>query len=179
MTEKSSGKRRVLTGLFANGGDAESAYQVCLERGYEIGDVNVVVSEATRKKHFAGDSDMSTELTRREAEGGELGGPAGGRLGIMVAVLAAVGAAVAVPALGIVIAGPVSVALAAAGAATVAAGLIGVLGDWGIPGPRIRRYDAGIKGGGILMMVEARSDEDVRQLAKQWKAIGGRDLYRG
>ena len=44
------------------------------------------------------------------------GGPGGGRVGILVTVFAAVGAAVALPATGF-IAGPIAVALTAAGAA--------------------------------------------------------------
>jgi hypothetical protein len=75
------------------------------------------------------------------------------------------------------VAGPLAAALTAAGAAGLAAGLIGALGDWGIPKERIRHYEAGIQEGGILMMVEARSEEDARQIEQQWNAIGGRDIF--
>ena len=37
-------------------------------------------------------------------------------------------------------------------------------------------YQPNIAGGGILMMVEARSDEDARHIERQCKAIGGRDV---
>ena len=176
MTASSSDERRTVTGLFSDADSAERAYQACVERGYEIGDVNVVMSEDTRKRFFAADSEIKTLLARKEAEGGELGGPAGGRIGILVTVFAAVGAALALPALGFVVAGPIAAALAGAGAAGLAAGLIGALGDWGIPEERVRHYEAGIKEGGILMMVEARSEEDARQIEQQWQAIGGRHL---
>jgi hypothetical protein len=116
-------------------------------------------------------------MTDRKAEGGELGGPAGGRLGILVSIFAAVSVAIMLPALGFVLAGPVAVALTAAGAAGVAAGLIGTLGDWGVPEERIRQYQAGIRDGGVLIMVEARSDDDARQIEQEWKKIGGRDIY--
>ena len=46
----------------------------------------------------------------------------------------------------------------------------------GIPQEGVRLYETGIRDGGILMMVEARSDEDARQIAQQWKAAGGRDV---
>jgi hypothetical protein len=177
MKASSSDKRRVLTGLFTDSDSAERAYQACVDRGYEIGEVNVVLSESTRKQYFSNDSEIATELARREAEGGELGGPSGGRLSILVTIFAAVGAAVVVPALGFVMAGPIAVALAAAGAAGLTAGLIGALGDWGIPEARIRQYEAAIQDGGILMMVEARSDDDARQIEQEWKTIGGRDVY--
>jgi len=177
MTTSSSGNRQMVTGLFSDGESAERAYQACVERGYDIGAVNVLMSEDTRRQLFSDDSEITTQLASREAEGGELGGPKGGRIGILVAIFAAVGAALAVPALGFVVAGPIAAALAGAGAAGLAAGLIGALGDWGVPEERVRRYETGIHDGGILMMVEARSDEDARQIEQQWKAIGGRDVY--
>jgi hypothetical protein len=176
MTASASGNRRMITGLFSDRQSAERAYQACVERGYEIGEVNVLMSEDTRKRLFSDDSETATLLARRKAEGGELGGPAGGRVEILVTIFAAVGAALALPALGFVVAGPIAAALASAGTAGIVAGLIGALGDWGIPEERVRLYEAGIRDGGILMMVEARSDEDARQIEQQWKAMGGREV---
>lgn len=175
-TALSVATKPMLTGLFADTDSAERAYQACLDRGYEIGVVNVVISEGTRKKFLSDDSDVKGELARRKAEGGELGGPTGGRVGILVTIFAAVGAAVAIPTIGFV-AGPIAVALTAAGAAGVAAGLIGALGNWGIPAERIRAYESGIKKGGILIMVAPRSDADARQIEEVWKKVGGRDIY--
>jgi hypothetical protein len=177
MSASSSGNRRMVTGLFADGESAERAYQACVERGYDIGEVNVLMSEDTRTRLLSDDSEITTRLASKEAEGGELGGPRGGDIGILVTILAAVGAALALPALGFVVAGPIAVALAGAGAAGLAAGLIGALGDWGIPEERVRGYEKGIHDGGILMMVEVRSDEDARRIEQQWTAIGGRDVY--
>lgn len=169
-------KRRMVTGLFADGEGAARAYEACTRRGYEIGDVNVVMSEETRNGFLADDSEITTLLARRQAEGGELGGPKGGDIEILVTIFAAVGAALAVPALGLVVAGPLAAALAGAGAVGLAGGLIGALGDWGIPHERVRQYEAGIRDGGTLMMVEARSDEDARQIQQEWAALGGRDV---
>lgn len=166
----------MLTGLFAGSDSAERAYQACVDRGYEIGQVNVVVSEGMRKKLLSSDSEIKAELARRKAEGGELGGPMGGRVGILVTILAAVGAAVAVPTFGFG-AGPIAIALAAAGAACVAAVLIAVLGDWGIPAKRIRPYKSGIRKGGILLMVQPGSEADARKIEEDWKKLGGRDIY--
>jgi hypothetical protein len=171
-------KKGLLTGLFADGESAERAYQACVDRGYEIGQLNVIVSEGTRQRLLASADERKTEMAERKAEGGELGGPAGGRIGILLTILAAVGAAVALPAFGF-IAGPVAVALTAAGAAGATAGLIGVLGDWGVPEDRIRGYESAIKKGAILIMVAARSDEDARQVADAWKKLGGRDIHYG
>lgn len=177
MTAASSGKRRMVTGLFSDGERAARAYEACVERGYEVGEVNAVMSEDTRQRCFAEGGEITTLLARRNAEGGELGEPTGGRLEILIAAAAAVGTALALPALGFVAAGPIAAALTAAGAAGLASGLAGALAHWGIPQGRIGHYEAGIRDGGILMMVEARSDEDARQIEQQWKTIGGRDVF--
>lgn len=173
----SSGGPRMVTGLFGDSESVERAYQSVVQRGYDIGDVNVVMSDDTRQKYFADDREIKTELGSKAAEGGELGGPTGGRISILIPILAAVVAALAVPGLGLVAAGPIAVALAGAGAAGVAAGLIGALSDWGIPEERVRQYETGINEGGILMGVKARSDEDARYIEEQWKAIGGEHVY--
>jgi len=168
--------KSLLTGLFANGDLAEHAYQACMHRGYKIGEVNVVVSEGTRQRLLTDADEIKAELAERKSEGGELGGPTGGRVGILVTIFAAVGAAVAIPTVGF-LAGPVAVALAAAGAAGAAAGLISAFADWGVPAQQLRRYEDDIRKGAILIVVATRSGEDARQLADEWKALGGKDIF--
>jgi hypothetical protein len=165
-----------LVGIFDSTEGAERAYQACVERGYEVGRVNVVISEGTRRKLLKSRDEIKEELAKPDAEGGELGGPKGGRVGLLMTVFAAVGAAVAAPALGVV-AGPIAVALAAAGAAGVAGGVITALGDWGVPEERVRGYESDIRKGAILMSVEADTAEDARAIADDWKRFGGRDIH--
>ena len=96
----SDGDSKMVTGLFRDSKNVERAYQSTVEHGYDLDDVNVVMSDATRRQYFSDDRDIETELGRKVAEGGELGGPAGGRISLAIPVLAAVGAAVAIPASG-------------------------------------------------------------------------------
>lgn len=173
----SVGKSWPVIGLFDTSGAAERAYVACLDRGYDLGQINVVVSEGTRQKLLISDDEIKAELAGREAEGGELGGPKGGRVGMLVTVLASVGAAVALPAIGFVV-GPLAVALTAAGAAGVAGGLIAAFGDWGVPEERLRGYEAQVRKGAILMSVEARSASDAQAIARDWAEFGGRDIHR-
>jgi hypothetical protein len=167
----------MVTGLFRDRQSVERAYQCVVERGYDTGDINVVMSDDTRKRYFSGDRQIDTELGSKVAEGGELGGPIGGTVGTVIPVLVAVAGFLAFPALGLVVAGPVTAALAGAGAAGLAVGLIGALSDWGIPEERIQQYEAGIHDGGVLMGVKARSDDDARHFEQQWKASGGQHVH--
>jgi hypothetical protein len=172
----SSGDPKMVTGLFKDGQSAELGYQVVSQRGYDTADINVVMSDDTRKRYFSGDRQIDTELGSKAAEGGELGSPIGGTIGTILPIVVAVGL-LAIPGLGWVAAGPVAVALAGAGAAGVAFGLIAALSDWGIPEERAQQYEVGIRDGGILMGVKPRSDEDARLFEQQWKASGGQYVH--
>jgi hypothetical protein len=166
----------MVTGLFRDGESAELGYKVVCQRGYGTADINVVMSDDTRKRYFSGDRQIDTELGSKAAEGGELGGPIGGTIGTIIPIIVAAGL-LAIPGLGWVAAGPVAIALASAGAAGVTFGLIAALSDWGIPEERAQQYEAGIRNGGILMGVKPHSDEDARHFEQQWKASGGQYVH--
>ena len=97
----------------------------------------------------------------------------GGTLGAIAAAIAAVGTTIALPGLGLVIAGPLAAAIA--GAAT--GGVIGALVGWSMPEERVKRYDEGIRKGGILMGVRPRNDEDAAHFESAWKTNRAQDVY--
>lgn len=174
----------VLTGLFRDRDSAERAYQGALERGYSNDEVDVVMSDETRRRHF-GDADQTTGEPRRETElgtkaakGAGIGAGVGGALGALAAALAAVGTSIALPGLGLVIAGPLAAALAGAGAGGAAGGLLGALIGAGIPEERIKVYETGILEGGILMGVRPRSEDDALHLEERWREARGESIYR-
>ena len=135
-----------LTGLFPDRDSAERAYKGVVDHGYNKDDINLVMSDETRKRHFSSGTGTTTELGTKAAEGAGVGAGIGGTLGAIAAAFAAVGTTIALPGLGLVIAGPVAAALAGAGAG-------------GAAGERVKQYESGIKEGGILMGVRPRSDE--------------------
>jgi len=169
------GEQRVLTGLFHDRESAERAYAGLTQRGYDAGDVNLIMSDDTRKRHFSS-SGPETELGNKAAKGAGVGGAVGGTLGAIAAAVAAVGTSLAIPGLGLVIAGPIAAALAGAGAGGAAGGLVGALIGWGIPEERVREYEHGLKKGGILMGVKPRSDEDAVTLQREWKDYNGEQI---
>jgi hypothetical protein len=176
-TKNPNSESRLVTGLFRDRDSAERAYKSVSDLGYDPKEVNLVMSDETRKRHFSGNS-AKTELGTKAAEGAGIGGAIGGTLGAIAAALAAVGTSIAVPGLGLVVAGPLAAAIAGAGAGGVTGGLVGALIGWGIPEERVKQYASGIKEGGILMGVKPRSDEDARRFEQEWTNNRGEHIYR-
>jgi hypothetical protein len=168
----------MVTGLFRDRDSAERAYQSLSERGYSQSDVNLVMSDETRKKHFAGTDAPNTELGNKAAEGAGVGGAIGGTLGAIAAAIAAVGTSLVLPGAGLVVAGPLAAALAGGGAGAATGGLLGALIGAGIPEERVKHYESGIKEGGILMGVRPRSNEDAEHFERSWKEYQGEHVYR-
>jgi hypothetical protein len=166
---------RLVTGLFNDRESAERAYQHVTSRGYGKDDINVLMSDDTRKRHF-GSEGVETELGSKAAEGAGIGAGVGGAIGAALAAVAAVGTTLVLPGLGIVIAGPLAAALAGAGAGGVTGGLLGALIGAGIPEERVKHYEEGLKSGGIVMGVNARSDEDAAHIESGWKDSAGQHV---
>lgn len=172
-----SQNRSMVTGLFRDRDSAERAYGSLSSRGYTERDLNIAMSDDTRKRHFSADG-RETELGSKAAEGAGVGGAIGATVGAITAALAAVGTSIAIPGLGIVLAGPVAAAIAGAGAGGVTGGIIGALVGWGIPEERVKHYEAGIKEGGIVMGVTPRTDADAEYIEREWKNNRGEHVYR-
>lgn len=169
----------LVTGLFPDRASAEAAYRSAHDRGYTRDDVDLVMSDATRTTHFANDTaGIETELGTKAAEGAGIGGAIGGTLGAIAAAVAAVGTTLALPGLGLVIAGPLAAAAAGAGAGAAGGGLIGALIGWNIPEERVKDYEEGIKQGGILMGVRTRNPDDAAYFENDWKNHSGQHIYR-
>lgn len=162
-------KATLVTGLFKTRAAAEAALDAIIKRGYTRDDISVLMSDATKNKEFA------VETGTHAADGAGIGGAVGGALGAAGAVLAAITAgvsAIAIPGLGLFIAGPIVAALAGAGAGGATGGIIGALIGAGIPEHHAKVYDAGLRGGGILLGVEAKSSEDADKLEQLLQDIG-------
>jgi hypothetical protein len=174
---QAGGRKRsgIMTGLFRDRESAEGAYRSLRDRGYGNDDVNLLMSDDTRKKYFA---DTDTEIGTKAWEGAGKGAAIGGAVGGTLAALAAIGTTLALPGLGLLIAGPIAAGLAGAGAGGVTGGLVGALVGHGIPEERAKLYEQGIRDGGIVMGVTPRNDEDADYLEKDWRANRGESLYR-
>jgi len=150
-------------GTFKDRSSAERAYNSLASRGYTKDDVNVLMSDDTRKTHF-GDNTPETDLGDKAMEGAGVGSAIGGTAGAIIGAIAAIGTSVALPGLGLVIAGPIAAALAGAGAGGLTGGLVGALVGSGIPEEHAAEYESDVKNGGIVMGVKHRNPEDAQYL---------------
>ena len=177
-TGSAAGRSKIVTGLFRDRESAERAYGSVTTRGYSNDDVNLVMSDETRDKHFTSTAGKETELGNKALEGAGTGAAIGGTVGATLAAIAAIGTTLALPGLGLLIAGPIAAGLAGAGAGGATGGLIGALVGAGIPEERVKHYEQGIKEGGILLGVKPKSDEDAEYFEKEWKDYHGEEVYR-
>ncbi len=171
-----SNERTLVTGIFPDRTSAEKAYAAAVARGYTTDDLNLVMSNDTKKRLFS-DTTVETELGSKAAEGAGVGGAVGGAMGAVAAAVAAVGSSVAVPGLGLVVAGPIAAALAGAGAGAATGGVVGALVGAAIPEEHVKIYDESIKKGGILMGVRPRSEADATFIEKTWRDNNAKDVF--
>jgi hypothetical protein len=165
---------RIVTGLFRDRDSAERAYASIEGRGYGRDDVDLLMSEEARRRHF-GDG-RESELGTKAAEGAGIGAAVGGGLGALLAGLAAAGV-IALPGIGLLAMGPIAAALAGGAIGAAGGGLLGGLIGYGIPEEQARRYESGLRQGHIVMGVRPRSDEDARYFDQEWRTAGGEDIY--
>ncbi|WP_316932307.1 hypothetical protein [Hymenobacter terrenus] len=166
-----------MTGIFRDRNSAEQAYQSLSSRGYGKEDVNLLMSDETRKTHF-GSETAHTDLGDKAMEGAGVGSAIGGTAGAVIGAIAAIGTSVALPGLGLIIAGPLAAALAGAGAGGLTGGLVGALVGSGIPEEHAAEYEHGIKNGGIVMGVKPRNEEDARYFEEEFRRNNGDKIYK-
>lgn len=158
---------RWITGSFNDRNSAERAYSSLRDRGYSNDDVNVLMSDEARQRHFSDDTD--TELGNKALEGAGVGSAIGGTVGAVLAGIAAIGTSIALPGLGLIVAGPLAAALAGAGAGGLTGGLVGALVGAGIPEDEAVRYENDVKNGNIVMGFKPRNTEDYSYYENEWR----------
>lgn len=176
MDENRTTDRGILTGMFRDRESTEHAYNTLHERGYTKDDINLIMSDETRKKHFSGDV-KETEIGTKAAEGAGKGSAIGSTVGAIVGVIAAIGTSLVIPGLGIVIAGPIAAGLAGAGAGGITGGVIGALVGSGIPEERAKLYESGIKSGNIVMGIHPRNSEDAKYFEENWRTNNVEEIH--
>lgn len=147
--------REHISGLFANRSDAEDAVQRLESLGVSRSDISVILRNESDTAEFA--ATTGTEVGSRAGEGAGAGSVVGGTVGAILGALAATATSVAIPGVGVLLAGPIAGALAGAGAGGLAGGLLGALVGAGIPEETARTYETGLQQGGVVVVADVPS----------------------
>ncbi len=167
--------RPIVTGTFRDNTSADRAYTDFRERGYTDDDIHVMMSDDTKKKYYDRD-DAAIDEGSKAMEGAGAGATIGGSLGGILGAIAGIGATVALPGLGLAIAGPIALGLAGAGAGGAAGSLVGALVGAGIPEEHAKTYESDLKDGGIVMGVHPR-DDDHDYVQGRYNEYGASNVY--
>ena len=165
-----------ITGTFSDQDAAERAYTDLRKKGYTEKDVHVLMSEDTRK-HLRGADQLKLEHGNKALEGAGAGGAIGGVVGATILGIMAAASNVAIPGIGLVVAGPLAGALIGGGAGAAAGGLAGTFVGMGIPEDRAKEFEQDVKKGSIVMGVNPRNEEDARYFENEWRNTG-EHVYR-
>jgi uncharacterized protein YjbJ (UPF0337 family) len=172
--------QHLVTGLYDTPDRAGEAYQDLTTRhGYRDDDISVVMTDETHRRHF-GDVKPGTELKEgtKAAEGAGIGGGIGLGVGAALGAIVAGATAIAIPGLGLLVAGPIAGAIAGAGAVGATGTLLGALIGAGIPETRAVEYERGLKEGGIVLGTRARDEAHATELEQDFDSHGARRILR-
>lgn len=164
---------KLITGLFKNHDEAGKAYNSTLKLGYKKEEINVLMSEESRKDHHYHTKHPDPALTNEAIKGAGVGGALGVTTGAITGTLIALGTFLIISGFGVIISGPISVALAGASAGGIAGGLVGALINIGISDDHAQNCAEEIKNGGVLIALSPHSTKDSETLAKKWEEYGG------
>ncbi len=174
------GSRNLVTGMYDSPESAGKAYDDLTSRhGYKADDISVVMSDETRKRHFGGvKPGEEFKEGSKAAEGAGIGGGIGIGVGAALGAVVAAATAIAIPGLGLIVAGPIAGAIAGAGAGAATGTLVGALIGAGIPEDRVADYERGLKEGGIVIGTRARDEAHASSLESDFTSHGARNILR-
>ena len=155
-------KEKMLTAIFRDRYATERTFDWLQSRGYDPTEINILMSDRTRATFSDSDVDDQINSGSMATEGVAAGGAIGTAVGATVGAIAAIGTSIAIPGLGLVVAGPIFAALAGGGAGALAGGAIGGLVGLGIPESNAKAYEEALRKGGVVFGVRPHSDEDAK-----------------
>ena len=155
-----SGRDTVVVESFASVAEAERAVRELRDAGFSPDAISVVARDQERAQAVSDDTGADT------AKGAGIGALTGAGLGALGGLL--LGAtALAIPGIGIVVAGPLAALLGGAGIGGVTGGLAGALAGLGVSDDEAEHYQKRLEAGDIVVAVAAGEREwDARQILK-------------
>jgi hypothetical protein len=169
--------KKMVTAVFRNRNESEQAFDYLYHLGYTDRDINVLMSDKTRStlypdreregKHAAG---------TRAAEGTAIGGAVGTAVGATLAAILTLGTTVAIPGLGLFVAGPLAAAFAGGGAGAVTGGIIGALTGAGFTEQNAEAYAEALREGGIVVGVVPKNREQASAIEERFTELHGENV---
>lgn len=150
-------------------GFSRDRFSVLVGEGSEFVDVDPVIGE---DGHVLRQS-VTLEQENKALKGAGVGSAVGGTVGAVIAAVAAAGTTLAIPPLGLVVAGPIAAAIAGAGAGGTAGTLLGALTGAGMSELRAKQLEKAIKDGQILIGVHAATEPERKLVRNTLEEHGG------
>ncbi len=169
-------RKKMITAVFRDRTNAQATYEWLVDHGYGKTDMNVLMSDTTRAKYYSKDAREWNDVGNMATEGMGVGGAIGTAVGASIAAIIAIGTVVAIPGLGLVIAGPLAAAFAGGGAGAVTGGVIGALVGYGIPESNARAYEDALREGGIVIGVTPKTDDDAEAIKQEFRSQAGENV---
>jgi hypothetical protein len=166
-------KKKMVTAIFGNRIDSEQAFDYLYARGYQDSEINVLMSDKTRSSFYSEEDSEKHRAGSLATEGMGVGGAIGTAVGAGLAAIAAIGTSIAIPGLGLIIAGPIAAALAGGGAGAVTGGAIGALVGAGMTEQNAKAYDEAVRKGGVVIAVVPHNTEDSSAIQKRFTELNG------
>lgn len=167
-----------VSGTFLNRADADNFYEELQRRGYTFEDVNIAMTEDTRNRYYAESEVISTESPgNKSAEGAAAGSAVGGMVGAIAGAIIAAGASIALPGIGLIVAGPIAGALAGGGVGGAAGGIIGGLVGLGVSEEWAEVYEKDIRQGKVVITANPKSFEDAQYIEERMRAHNAQNVY--
>ncbi len=168
--------KKMVTGVFRDRYDAERAFDYLHTAGYLDSEINVLMSDRTRASYYPDKAGEKHEAGTLATEGLGVGGAIGTAVGATLAAVAAIGTTVAIPGLGLLIAGPLAAALAGGGAGAVTGGIIGALVGAGMTEQNAQAYDEALRSGGVVIGVVPHNDNDGDEIQRRFREYNGENV---
>jgi hypothetical protein len=174
MAEK---KQKMVTAVFRDRNDSEQAFDYLYHLGYTDREINVLMSDKTHSTVFGERREGKKNKAGTKAEEGMgIGGAIGTAVGATLAAVAAIGTTIALPGIGLLIAGPLAAAFAGGGAGAVTGGAIGALVGAGFTEQNAMAYEEALRNGGVVLGVVPRNREHANAIEARFKELHGENV---
>jgi hypothetical protein len=168
---------KMVTAVFRSQSNSEKAFEALRELGYPETEIDVLMSEGTRKDWYSKEEGGNMHKAGSMAvEGVGVGGTLGTAIGATLGAVVAIGTSIALPGLGLIVAGPIVAALAGGGAGAVTGGLVGGLVGLGISEENAQAYQEVLRQGGVAIGVAPHANEDIRKIKKVFEDNAGDNI---